>query len=355
MATFSTVAPVKVDNCLVGPGHPCFFIAELGVCHDGDIDLALELAEAAIAAGAHCVKTETFNKAAILGDPNVMMGYEQDGERIEISLAKHMDACELSLEEHAAVRALCAKKGVAFLATVHDFEAIDFLCEIKASAIKIASPDVVHLPLLEYAARSGLPVFMDTGACRRSEIMRAVETLRDAGAAGVVVNHNPAGHPAPAAGHALGSLKSMQGVLQTPMGLSCHYAGYEMLYAAVAAGADALEKPVSLDRRQPRPERAYSISKGDIELVVATIKEIDQAMGELTDTFTTAQLEYQQRNRMSCLASRDLAPGDLLDADTVWFARPEKGVSVADFAKIKGRTVSREIKKGAFLQWGDIE
>jgi sialic acid synthase SpsE len=345
---------VRIGEHQVGGGHPPFFVAELGICHEGSLAVALELAEAAAAAGAHCVKTEAFQRSRLVYDPSAVASFCIRGKRITMPLAELMDRYQLSLEEHHAIKRRCDELGLPFMCTAHDFQAVDFLAEIGAAAVKIASPDIVHLPLLRHAAGKGLPVFLDTGAALQWEVERAVACLGGAGLKDIVVNHNPAGHPAPAEGHDLRIMGRLRRALELPVGLADHYEGYEMAWAAAAAGADTVEKPISRDRFVEEPERNYSVSVEDLPAFLATLADFHAALGRPRRTLSAAQEEYRDNNRLACVAARDLAAGESLDLAGVTFGRPRLGIPVELWDQVEGRRLRRAKRAGEFLEWGDL-
>ncbi|MEW5772128.1 MAG: N-acetylneuraminate synthase family protein [Thermodesulfobacteriota bacterium] len=345
---------IRLMDRPVGGGGSPFFVAELGICHGGDVAVALDLAAAAIEAGADCVKTETFNRANMVFDTAATCSYVIRGKRITEPLGEHMDRFSLTLEEHHRVKRLCEERGVPFMSTAHDFAAVDFLASIGAAAIKIASPDIVHYPLLRHAAASALPVFLDTGSALRHEVDMAVRTLRHAGCAGVVVNHNPAGHPAPAECHDLRIMQALRTMLDTPTGLADHYEGYEMLYAATALGADCLEKPISLDRFVEEPERNWSITAADLPEVLRIVRETALSLGRNERVLTPEQENYRNQNRMACCTARAVQAGEVLDFSSVIFGRPRRGIGVEHWDLVAGLRFSRDMGEQEFITWGDI-
>ncbi len=339
----------------IGRGNPPFFVAELGICHGGSVDVALELAEMAANAGAHCVKTETFQRKNMVFDPSAKVTYTIQGKRVTESLAAHMDRYELSFEDHRKIKERCDELSLPFMSTAHDFAAVDFLAHIGAAAVKISSPDIVHYPLLRHVAQKGLPVVMDTGAALQYEVELAVNILRESGLENIIVNHNPGGHPAPADQHDLRVIPRLQEILDLPVGIADHYEGYEMLYAAAAIGTDLLEKPISMDRFAPEPERGWSISASDLEEVLGKVKEVYSALGRRERTLTAEAKVYRDRNRMACAAAKDLGAGQEINLENITFGRPRKGIGVEDWDLIQGRKLRRPKNRYAFIQWQDLD
>jgi sialic acid synthase SpsE len=347
---------IKIKEYDIGEGCPPFFIAELGICHEGRVEVALELTRAAVVAGANGIKTESFQRDRLVFDDSVKMSYTINGKKITTDLIAHMDKYQLSFDDHLKVKRLCDELDTPFICTAHDVESVDFLVDIGAAAVKVSSPDIVHYPLLRHIARRGVPVFLDSGASFQYEVELAVKTMRDEGHHDIIVNHSPSGHPAPAQTHNLRILKRYRDLFDLPVGISDHYEGYDMVYAAALIGADAIEKPVSRDRFVLEPERNFSISAPDIAEVIGKMRLFHQALGQPERALLSeSEREYRYNNRTSCVAARALQPGDTVGLDTVKFCRPHKGIGVEHWDLVAGRKIRRPLNENAFILWEDLD
>ena len=347
---------VKIGDRVIGNNNPPFFVAELGICHEGSLNVAIELTKAAVEAGAHCIKTEAFQRRKIVFHSSAMMDYSIKGKEYSVSQEEHMDKYQLCIDDHCQIKKLCDKLKVPFMATAHDFETVDMLEDIGASAIKIASPDIVHYPLLQYVAKKKLPVFLDTGSSYQFEVEMALKVLQDEGLKDIIINHNPSGHPAPAEQQDLRIIQGLKCVTDFPVGITDHYEGYDMVYAAVAMGADSIEKPISLDRFVTEPERNMSISIGDLKNVLKKMNEVFSSLGQRQRTTMSESGErYRFNNRMSCIASSDLSIGSEINFENVTFGRPHIGIGVEHWDLIAGRKLTRPVKANEFIHWGDVD
>lgn len=344
----------RVGDRLIGDGNEPFFVAELGICHGGDVNVALELVEYAAESGAHCVKTEMFDHRTLVADPSAVARYQIDGVLVEEPLIEHMARFELSREEHFRIRSRCSELGVPFMATAHDIKTVDYLRDIGAECVKLASPDIVHIPLLRHVAQSGMAVFLDTGAALQHEVDRAVREIKQSGGDNIVVNHNPDGHPAKPEGHNLRTINRLKEVLEVPVGLADHYVGYEMIYAAVACGANTVEKPVSMDRFVPEPERSWSVSAEDLGNVVDNVRKMYLSLGKANRELSRQQEFYRNGNRSGCVAAYDLPAGTKLTLQSVDFARPRKGIPVENWDLVEGRPLRVDKRKMEFINWEDL-
>lgn len=336
----------------IGNGAPPYFVAELGTCHRGSVAVAKENARIAVQAGADCVKTELFYETEVL-DPDIMKTYSIRGRRYEEPLIEHMRRYQLTLDQHREIKEYCDGLGVAFMATAHDRGRVDFLRDIGADAVKIASPDIVHYPLIRCAAASGLALFLDTGGAWQHEVEMAVKVARDAGCERLVVNHNPQGHPAPADRHDLLTLARFKELFACPVGLADHYDGYEMVYAAAALGADAIEKPVSEDRFIEECEHIWAVTRTDLAEVIAAMRRFHQARGRSCREMGPG-LRPQSPHRVALAAARDLAPGEPITEENVVFGKPRRGIGVEFWDEVEGRVLATAKRKGEFIRWEDL-
>lgn len=346
---------IKIGNSYIGDDHPPFFVAELGICHGGSVTEALDLAKIAAETGVPCIKTEMFRSADIVIDPEATCNYRIHGKLITELLTEHMQRFELSFDEHAQVRDYCKKLGVPFMTTVHDFTAVDFMKDLKADALKISSPDVMNYPLLNYIAETGIPVFMDSGSTMQYELEIAVKELRNAGCQDLVVNHNPIGHPATAENHHLRVIPRLKEVLGTPIGISDHYEGYEMVAAAAVIGANVIEKPISKDRFVEEPERNYSISTPDLPEVLEQMHKAYNALGLVEKPLTKDQIAYRNMQRVSCVTKSNLKKGDILSLDNVIFGRPCRGIPAELWSQVEGKKLRHNKDKHEFINWIDLD
>lgn len=345
------MSSITIAGRQIGDGHRPWFVAELGTCHEGDLEIAKANARAAAKAGADCIKTELFYETEVFDDSATKV-WSHRGTTHEESLITHMRRYQFTLDQHAEIKAVADEVGLPFMATAHDFERVDFLVDIGAAAVKIASPDIVHLPLIRAAAASGLALFLDTGGAFQHEVEMAVRVAREAGCERLVVNHNPSGHPAPPASHHLRVLQRFKTLFDCPIGLADHYDGYDMVGAAVALGANVVEKPVSRNRFEERCEHIWSVSLDDLPGVIASMHAVWEALGESERPGTG--LFADSPHRVALVARHDLEAGTPLTLDTVEFGKPRKGIGVEHWDLVQGRRLKKAVRRHAFITWDDL-
>ena len=346
------MTPIKIGNKFIGDSHPPFFIAELGICHKGSVDVAKENALAAVKAGADCIKTELFYETELF-DPSAVKTYSIRGKKYSVPLLEHMRRYQLTLDQHAEIKSFCDKLQVPFMATAHDEEKVDFLVDIKAAAIKIASPDIVHYPLIEYAAGSGLVLFLDTGGAYQYEVEMAVKIAHEAGCHQLVVNHNPAGHPAKPKNHHLRIIPEFKRIFDLPVGLSDHYDGYQMMYAAVAVGANAIEKPISENRFIEECEHIWAINRDDLPEVIKTVHDVHHALGNKSRKMDKG-MRPESPHRVALVAKKELRAGDAITLENIIFGKPRLGIGVEHWELVKDRKLRNPKQSGSFITWEDL-
>ena len=244
-----SIGPFPLD-----PAQPPLFLAEIGSYFNGDVALAAQMIRQVIAARDAVPELPLVLKTEILDDPEICLPGDttetyaaKDGRTRVENYRALIERKVVPLQDYAGLFRLCTDAQVPFVVSVYDFRAADFAADHGASALKIASSNLVHVPLIRHVARKGLPMLIDTGRSTIAEVHRAVATARAAGCEDIVIQHSPDGHPALPKAH---NLRIMQTYLQAfglPVGLSDHHVGVEMLYMSVALGATLLEKGVHVD------------------------------------------------------------------------------------------------------------
>jgi sialic acid synthase SpsE len=338
----------------VGDDAPPLFFPDIGTFFNQDATLARTLIERLHAAGATLIKGEILHDADIaLADETTDVYLTRGGERV---VERYRDLIErkiLPFDAYERIFGLCKSLGVGFLLSVYDFKGAEFARDIGAAALKIASSNIVHRPLIEFTSKLGLPLVIDTGKSTLEEIARAVQWAEDAGAQAIMVQHSPEAPPAPLANHHLRMLTTLRETFDRPVGLSDHHAGEEMLYAAIALGANAVEKGILPDGMERDQDVHHALPIGEFEAVWAKCRRIHTALG--------SNMRYARRDRekyisrMGLAAARALSPGDVMSLDNVRFAFPAKGIPVEHWEIVEGWRLRNALPKGAVIRWQDVE
>lgn len=243
-----------------------------------------------------------------------------------------------------------------FIVSVYDFTAVDFATQHGACALKIASANIVHIPLIRYAAQKGLPLIIDTGRSTIAEVFNAVNTARAAGCEDIIIQHSPDGHPALPEAHNLRLLQTYSQAFNLPVGLSDHHTGLEMLYVSVALGASILEKGVHVYPEELDQDISHSMSLDDLPDVLQKVYDVWESLGS-TERNPRQQIKgvIGSSQRQCVVAKRDIQPGETLTLDNVRFAFPCLGIPVQHWDLVNGSCFTSSVKADKPIQWSDIK
>ena len=327
-------------------------IAELGVNHDGDAERAVELVAAAAAAGADAVKLQLFDADRLLGEAAELASYQRRGERDAASMLRRL---ELSPDQAGAVRDAAHRHGLAFVATPFSLEDVQTAEALAVDAVKIASPDVVNLPLLDAACGLGRPVLVSTGAAELDEVAPAAVMLHRHDAA-VALLQCVSSYPTPEERASLAGIGVLAEQYRLPVGYSDHTTSTHTGAVAVTAGACVLEKHLTYDRDAAGPDHAASLDpQGFAEYVMET-RWAEAAMGPRAKRVHESEAEVRRLCRQSLYAARPLRRGDTLRREDVTIRRPQAGLPAADLDRAVGCTLAFNLAEGDAitpdaLQW----
>jgi N,N'-diacetyllegionaminate synthase len=331
-----------------------FIIAEAGVNHDGSLDRALLMVEAAAAAGADAVKFQTFaaERLATRATPKAAYQIAADG-----STESHLDMLsrlELSMDDHAALAARCAELGIVFMSSAFDVESLRSLTALGIDRVKVPSGELTDVPYLREVARSGLPVLLSTGMATLEEVRSALGVLEDAGLPrrDVTVLQCTTEYPADPAGVDLRAMLSMRDELGVRVGYSDHTMGTAIAVAAAALGAEVIEKHFTLDRGLPGPDQSASLEPVELERLVRAIRDVESALGEGRKRPSAVEVENAKVARKSLVAARDIVAGEEFTPENVTAKRPGTGMSPLRWDGVIGTLASRAYSRDELLEEG---
>ena len=333
----------------VGPGLPCFVIAEAGVNHNGDVEIARQLVDVALQAGADAVKFQTF-KAERLAMPTAPKAeYQLQTTGATESQCEMLRRLELSAEAHRNVMAYCRKEGILFMSSPFDEESADFLAELGVAVFKIPSGEITNLPFLAHLARKGKPLIVSTGMSYLGEVETAVRTLEQTGNRDFVLLHCVSNYPARPSDINLRAMQTMAAAFGAPVGYSDHTTGIEVALAAVALGACVVEKHFTLDRTLPGPDHQASLEPDELAALVRGIRTVEAALGHGRKEPAASEANTLAVARKSLVAARDIPPGTALTEDLIAVKRPGTGLPPAMKPYLVGRTAREAIPAGTLL------
>jgi N,N'-diacetyllegionaminate synthase len=322
-------------------------IAEAGVNHNGSMDLAFKLIDAAKTAGADMVKFQTFKASDLVSESAKKAAYQQavtDAGETQFEMIKKL---ELSREDHLELMRYCDEVGIEFLSAPFDLTSIDLLHELGVKRFKIPSGEITNYPYLKAMARYNKPVIMSTGMADMEEIQAALEVLTSHGTEeqNISVLHCNTEYPTPFEDVNLKAIKTMSQTLELPIGYSDHTRGIEVPIAAVALGAVIIEKHFTLDRTLPGPDHKASLEPSELAKMVITIRNIEEALGDGIKRPSTSEKKNITVVRKSIVASKDIRSGERFTLENITTKRPGDGISPMKIEEILKLSASKEYKK----------
>jgi len=330
-----------------------YVIAEAGVNHNGDLDLALKLVDAAADAGCDAVKFQTFRAAALAAKSAPMAAYQATNTQRQESQVEMLARLELSQPNHLVVRQRATERGIQFFSTAFDAESLEFLVSLDIPVWKIPSGEITNLPYLRRIAGLGKPVILSTGMATMSEVGDAVDALLANGLARdrLSILHCTTDYPTHFPHVNLRAMASLGAAFGTATGYSDHTLGCEIPVAAVALGAGVIEKHFTLDRELPGPDHRASLEPGELAEMVRQIRNVEQALGDGIKQPTPPEVANRRVARKSIVAARPIRRGETLTADMLTVKRPGTGISPMQWDQVVGRTASRDFDADEVLEW----
>lgn len=333
-----------------------FIIAEAGVNHNGNVELALQLCDAAHAAGADAVKFQTF-VAEDLVVPGAPTAEYQTRETGHTDQYKMLRSLELTAEQHKVIFEHCRHIGIEFFSTPFSIAAVDMLVRLGVQRIKLSSGELTHRSLVEHAAKAALPLIISTGMATMEEIREAlgwVATVRG-DLKDVTVLHCTSAYPASADALNLRAIQSMVRDLNLPVGYSDHSLGIDASVVAVALGATVIEKHLTLDKKMHGPDHSASLEPHEFERLVSAIHTASAMLGNGVKAPNQTEANTATVARRSVVATQDLTAGQKLTPELLTCRRPATGIAPRDLPDLIGRRVNTSLRAGEVLQWAHIE
>lgn len=303
-------------------------IAEAGVNHNGELDRAMALVDAAADAGANIVKFQAFRSRDLVAEGTPTAAYQKNNSGA-VEQRAMLERLELSFDELTRIATYCRDRNIEFLCTAFDADMIAALAQMGMRRVKVASGELDNLPALARAGESGLPVFLSTGMAVLGEVRVAVEALRDAGGLDITLLHCTSLYPAPMESVNLLAMQTLRDEFDLPVGYSDHTLGDHVAIAAVALGACVIEKHLTLDRALPGPDHATSMEPAEFAAMCARLRATALALGDGVKAPAPAELEVARIARKSWHAATDLAAGAVLEIGNICLKRPATGLSAA--------------------------
>jgi N-acetylneuraminate synthase len=345
--------PVNIGKINISMVSKPFIIAEMSGNHNQSLDRALEIVEAAAESGAHALKLQTYTADTITLNVKEGEFFINDKE----NLWKGQSLYELYLkaytpwEWHEPIMKRANKLKMLCFSTPFDETAVDFLEELDVPVYKIASAEIIHLPLIKKVATTGKPMIISTGMASASEIGEAVRTVREAGCEQFVLLKCTSTYPAPPENINVRTLPHMRALFSCEVGLSDHTMGIGVAIAAVAHGATVIEKHFTLRRADGGVDSAFSMEPNEMKHLVDESERAWQSLGKVNYGPTEAE-KGSLKFRRSLYIAKDMKKGDVLNEENLRIVRPGLGLPPKYYDILLGRKVNRDVKKGMAVEWG---
>lgn len=359
---------IKINNGLIGEGEPCFIIAEAGVNHNGSMELAKKLVDAAKNAGANAVKFQTFKAEGLVTKEAGMAKYQEKNIGKKESQQEMLKKLELNYEDFRELKKYCDEKGIIFLSTPHSEDAIDFL-EGLVPAYKIGSGDLTNIPFLEKVAKKGKPIILSTGMSTLEEVKEAVEAIKNAGNDKVILLHCTSSYPCPIEDVNLRAMQTMQKEFNHLIGYSDHTLGIQVSVAAAVLGACVIEKHFTLNKKLSGPDHKASLEPSEFknmihgirtvekrlkegekaENILKEIPDIEKILGNEMKKPTEDEREIKKLVRKSIIAKVDIPKGIVIAEDMLIIKRPGTGIEPKHVKEIIGKKTREYIKKDELI------
>lgn len=339
---------ITINNRKIGPGYPTYIIAEMSANHNQDINKAIKIMEAAKAAGADAVKLQTYTADTMTIDCDNeyfrIKGTIWDGQ----NLHKLYQQALTPWEWYPKLKEVCDRLGLDLFSTPFDLTSVDFLEKQDVLAYKIASFELVDIPLLKRVAKTGKPIIMSTGMATVEEINEAIQVIADSGKSALALLKCTSAYPAPVQEMNLNTMVYLSKTYGVPVGLSDHTLGSAVAVASVALGGHIIEKHLTLSRQDPGPDSAFSTEPHEFKTMVDDIRTVEKALGKITFEVTDKQKENRVFRR-SLFVVKDIKKDEFFSSENVRSIRPGHGMHTRHLDQVWGRKALKDVGKGTPL------
>ena len=339
---------VVIGKKRVGGKHPTYIIAEVGSNHNRSMEIAKKMINKAAEAKVDAIKFQTFTAEKLYSKKTPK--FSKDKKK-PFDLVKQI---ELPREWQEELYNYAKKKGLHFLSTPFDYEAVDELDKIGVPAYKIASFEIVDLELIEYIAKIGKPIILSTGMANIGEIEEAVNAIRSQGNDNIILLHCNSVYPSPVEIVNLNAITTLSIAFRVPIGFSDHTLGIHISIGAVVKGAKVIEKHFTLDKNMKGPDHSFAIEPPDLKQMVSNIRDLEKAQGTGIKKVSKIELEMYDKGRRSIISAKDIQKGKRITRDMLVVKRPGFGILPKYINIVVGKTAKKDIKADEWITWDMI-
>jgi N-acetylneuraminate synthase/N,N'-diacetyllegionaminate synthase len=345
----------RIGGKVIGSGFSPYIIAEAGINHNGDLDTALKMIEAAHSAGADAVKFQTFKASEFCGDPSQLFTYYSKGEKITESMLSMFERMELSSSDWKSIKLHAEEIGITFFSTPQNYSDLSILLELGVQVIKVGSDDLTNLPLISSYASVGLPLILSSGMANISEVHNALEAAGWYSGNEVAVLVCTSQYPTPATDVNIRRVKTLRGAFPgLVVGFSDHSIGDGAAIMATALEAQIFEKHFTLSHEMEGPDHWFSLNPTELNSWVASIRGAHQMLGSGLVLPTEEELKMRVLARRSVVALRDISPNEKLSEDNIGLRRPGSGLPPELLPLLCGKKANKALNRGSIIDWSDL-
>lgn len=329
-----------------------FIIAEIGVNHNGNVDLARKMIKSASECGVDAVKFQTFISEDLVTENAKTAKYQEDNtnENSQLNMLKKL---ELSFDDFLELKKYAEECGVLFLSSPFDLKSVDLLEKLDVSLYKLGSGELTNFELIDYVLKTNKPLILSTGMASLEEIKETHDYIKNRD--NLIILHCITGYPTSFEEANLNFIKTLQNELEVPIGFSDHSPGIELPIAAVALGACVVEKHFTLDKSLPGPDHKASLNPEEFKAMVSAIRNVEIAMGDGVRKFSQNEMEIKRIARKSIILNEDISKGTIIKKEMLAIKRPGTGISPKEINNLVGMVAVKDLDAGTVLKWEDLE
>lgn len=329
-----------------------YIIAEIGVNHNGSIDLAFESIRAAKQCGANAVKFQTFKSEKLVVSNARKADYQYRNTDTTESQYEMLKKLELNYQDFTLLKQYCKEIEIDFLSTPFDEESADFLYSLNIDAFKISSGDMNNIPFLQQLDQYRLPIILSTGMANLEEVRESVQMIKNSP---IILLHCTSDYPAPYEEVNLRAIRTLQQEFRTLVGYSDHTKGTEVSIAAVAMGAKIIEKHFTINKKLPGPDHESSVDPVEFSNLVQSIRNIEKSLGDGVKRCMPSEVSTKIAARKSIVLTRDKRAGEAIRKEDIAIKRPGTGIEPRYNAEVIGKVLVNDMHRDQVLTWGDLE
>ena len=335
----------------IGPEHPCFIAAEIGINHNGDMALARETIAAAAQCGADGVKFQNYNVDDFLLDRTLTYTYSNSGKQITEPQYEMFKRCQLDADQLSQLKECCESHGLVFFSTPTSQSTINDLVRIRTRLLKNGSDFLTSNEVVAAMGQSQIPTVLSVGMATLADVEQAVNCFRSAGGTQLILLHCTSSYPTPPNDINLRRIPMLSAAFGCPVGFSDHSEGVAAAVGSVVLGACFVEKHFTLNRHLPGPDHWFSSDPTELRGLVTNVRTVEQALGMSAICAVDSESNSRDQFRLSCVAKRNMEAGETLTEDTIVVRRPGTGIPPKDLHNLVGMRLTRKISSGEVFQW----